>query len=88
MDLSYFENTTFHNEYHPLYEVDEFLEHIAALFPERVTLFELGHSAEGREMYAVRISSNADTVVRGGERRKGFVISGAQHAREVRLPPT
>ncbi|PAV18089.1 Zn-dependent exopeptidase [Pyrrhoderma noxium] len=81
-DLSYFENTTFHNDYHPLYEVDEFLEHIAALFPERVTLFELGHSAEGREMYAVRISSNADAVVRGGERRTGFVISGAQHARE------
>ncbi|KAH8110918.1 hypothetical protein DFH11DRAFT_727843 [Phellopilus nigrolimitatus] len=80
-NLSSFTNTTFHDAYHPLYEIDEFMEHLAALYPDRVTLFELGHSAQGREMFAMRITSGALPNAEDGP-KKGFVITGAQHARE------
>ncbi|EJD07834.1 uncharacterized protein FOMMEDRAFT_137991 [Fomitiporia mediterranea MF3/22] len=82
-NLSSFTNTTFHETYHPLFEIDEYLEHLAALYPENVTIHELGHSAEGREMYAMRITGG-NVLNEDGQTRvkRGFVISGAQHARE------
>ena len=59
------------------------MEHLAALYPANVSISELGHSAEGREMYTMRISGGA-SVDRDGRAilKKGFVIFGAQHARE------
>ncbi|KAL5505014.1 hypothetical protein ACEPAH_7677 [Sanghuangporus vaninii] len=82
-NLSSLTNTTYHDTYHPLFEIDEYMEHLAALYPANVSVSELGHSAEGREMYAMRISGGA-TVDGNGRRtvKKGFVIFGAQHARE------
>lgn len=89
--LSNFTNTTYHNSYHPLFEIDSFMDHLAALYPEHVSLYELGHSAEGREMLAMHIhggyseGENVDTKRKTGtpNGKKGFVIMGAQHAREV-----
>lgn len=67
------------------------MDHLAALYPEHVSLYELGHSAEGREMLAMHIHEgyseveNIDTKrkTRTPNGKKGFVIMGAQHAREV-----
>ncbi|THH04626.1 hypothetical protein EW145_g5378 [Phellinidium pouzarii] len=94
-NLSSFHDTTYHDTYHPLFEVNAYMEHLAALFPARISLLELGHSAQGREMFAMRItadgvSTGADADAQGGKKRqkgkmkekKGFVITGAQHARE------
>lgn len=89
--LSNFTNTTYHNSYHPLFEIDSFMDHLAALYPEHVSIYELGHSAEGREMLAMHIhegfseGENVDTKrkTRTPNGKKGFVIMGAQHAREV-----
>lgn len=89
--LSNFTNTTYHNSYHPLFEIDSFMDHLAALYPEHVSLYELGHSAEGREMLAMHIHedySEGEKVetkrkTRTPKGKKGFVIMGAQHAREV-----
>jgi hypothetical protein len=80
-NLTYFANSTYHASYHPLYEVDGFIRDIAALYPDFVHVVELGHSGEGREMLGMRISKPG-TV---GLPKKGFVIIGAQHAREVCL---
>lgn len=82
--LSSFTNTTFHDFYHPLFEIDEFMEHLAAMYPDNVTIYELGHSGEGREMYAMRISRGSQ---QDGDKprieKKAFVVTGAQHAREA-----
>ena len=68
------------------------MEHLAVLYPEHVSLYELGHSAEGREMLAMHIHGGPNEESEGfGAKRKsrrpegkrGFVIIGAQHAREV-----
>ncbi|TDL18656.1 hypothetical protein BD410DRAFT_793044 [Rickenella mellea] len=85
-----FQNTTFHGQYHPLYEIDGFMEDLAALHPDLVKLVNIGHSAEGREMFAISISKPTEL---GEQKRKGkegekstgkpgFVVTGAQHARE------
>ncbi|KAH9919969.1 uncharacterized protein BXZ73DRAFT_104788 [Epithele typhae] len=76
-------NATFHAVYHPLAEIADFMSDLAVARPDLVTLVNLGHSGEGREMYAIQISSTP-AGARGamGARKAGFVISGAQHARE------
>ena len=78
-------------------------------YPDYVSLVNLGHSAQGREMLGLRISKPESTPrppkkknvaddddlesMRSrrkerereeGEGKMGFVITGAQHAREVR----
>lgn len=102
-NLSSLENTTFHNSYHPLYEIDQFILDLAILSPEKVNVVELGHSGEGREIRGLVISSGQlhppnnitgpHTRQRKGRhargeidpaKKLGFVIIGAQHAREVR----
>lgn len=60
------------------------MEHLAALYSDQVSIFELGHTAQGREMFAMRISGATPDEEEGEPQpaKKGFVISGAQHARE------
>ncbi|PCH37079.1 hypothetical protein WOLCODRAFT_109553 [Wolfiporia cocos MD-104 SS10] len=80
-NLSSLSNSTFHSVYHPLNEIEEFMDAMVELYPDLVQLVNLGHSAEGREMFAMKISKYA-----GGKKKpkpkQGFVITGAQHARE------
>ncbi|KAF5391134.1 hypothetical protein D9757_003025 [Collybiopsis confluens] len=61
-------NNTFHASYHSLYEIDLFIKELSTSFPKRARVIKLGHSAEGREIT--------------DDEKPGFVISGAQHARE------
>ncbi|KIK63962.1 hypothetical protein GYMLUDRAFT_40174 [Collybiopsis luxurians FD-317 M1] len=88
-------NNTFHSNYHPLHEIDQFMNEISVAFPETVEVFELGHTAQGREMLGIKISKVSDDNSRrkkprkkskfvkgGGVGKPGFVIMGAQHARE------
>jgi len=59
--------------------------------PDLVNLQELGHSGLGREMYGLTISKDRKPAKKGkgqalrGGAKLGFVILGAQHAREVRI---
>ena len=103
-------NATFHARYHPLDEIESFVRDLAAAYPQQVAVVPLGHSGEGREMFALEISSaaagasagardgshdqNSRQVVldgmdgkgkeeRGAGPRCGFLVTGAQHAREV-----
>jgi len=77
-DLTSLSNTTFHSSYHPLQEIEAFVRQLAALYPDVVHLGYLGHSAEGREMIAMRLSKGTESA----KTKKGIVITGAQHARE------
>lgn len=86
-----FSNSTFHSSYHPLPEIGDFISGLAKDHPDLVELLSIGRSGEQREMTVVKIS-NARLPVPGGRdgaplKSKGaVVITGAQHAREVRLP--
>ncbi|KAI0777722.1 hypothetical protein BD413DRAFT_467519 [Trametes elegans] len=83
-NLSSLANSTYHAVYHPLYEIEAFVQEMARTYPDIVQLTNIGHSAEGREMIAMQISKPEDELKRTGNpaRKAGFVITGAQHSRE------
>ena len=93
-DLGCLENTTYHDVYHPLFEIDDFLRLLSKLHPNTTRLTHLGHTGQGREMIALTISTTerqdetqgmtAKKKKKGKRNKLGFVIVGAQHAREVR----
>jgi len=91
------EKTTYHTAYHPLFEIDNFIQGLGELYPNVVTLRKLGHSGMGREMLSLSISkprnSTSDEVKsrpkgkkqhdrQSEEEKLAIVIIGAQHARE------
>ncbi|KAK7062712.1 hypothetical protein VNI00_000200 [Paramarasmius palmivorus] len=97
-NLSSLTNSTFHQSYHPLYEIDQFIHQLASEYPHLVNVVHLGHSAEGREMLALRISSTSNTTSSAHTQKKhkhkgkdkpkedppklSILLLGAQHARE------
>ncbi|KAI0746824.1 hypothetical protein C8Q80DRAFT_1104791 [Daedaleopsis nitida] len=85
-DITSFTNTTYHAIYHPLYEIENFMEDLAVTHPTLVELVQLGHSGEGREMVGLKISKDSSSSLHNGRsssvKKTGFVITGAQHARE------
>ena len=94
--MSSLENTTFHDSYHPLSQIENFMQELVDAHPETARLINLGRSAEGRDILGLTISTGDDDEneeCNGGKKRKkklrkqkeklGFVIQGAQHAREV-----
>ncbi len=88
-DLSSLANTTYHAVYHPLYEIESFMEDLSSSNPSLVQLVNLGHSSEGREMMGMKISKESTLLSSGrssSTKKAGFVITGAQHAREVGAP--
>ncbi|KAF9459263.1 peptidase M14 [Collybia nuda] len=95
--LTSLQNTSFHDTYHPLFEIDAFILELAALHPNITHVTQLGHSGEGREMLGLTISKQgvkgAEQLSRKKKKKKktqdpelevrpAFVIFGAQHARE------
>ncbi|KAL4264370.1 peptidase M14 family protein [Pleurotus pulmonarius] len=79
-NLTSLENTTYHAAYHPSWEIDEFMHTLAELYPDEVTILRLGHTAMGREIYGMQISHS--TKSSSSKAKPGFLITGAQHARE------
>ncbi|TBU48939.1 Zn-dependent exopeptidase [Dichomitus squalens] len=87
-DISKLSNTTYHADYHPLHEIEDFMEDLAITYPGIVQFDYIGHTGEGREMLAMRLSKPTSLNLTGEDahasnvRKMGFVITGAQHARE------
>ena len=87
-DISTPSNTTYHNLYHPLNEIEDFMLDLATVHPDIVQLQYIGHSAQSREMIAMKLSkpsvnaTNEDGYI-ASAKKAGFVIAGAQHSREV-----
>ncbi|KAI0002458.1 hypothetical protein BJV74DRAFT_973423 [Russula compacta] len=97
-DVTSLSTAAFHEQYHPLGEIESFVRDLAAAYPRQVSIVPLGHSGEGREMFALEITAGASTnsvshdpnsqVVfnRKGKGTvnpcRGLLITGAQHARE------
>jgi Zinc carboxypeptidase len=94
--MSSLENTTFHDSYHPLSQIEIFMQELVDSHPETARLTNFGRSAEGRDILGLTISTGDDESeeVNGRKKKKkkrprkqkeklGFVIQGAQHSREV-----
>jgi len=96
-----FTNSSFHDYYHPLDEVELFLKQLSSTHSNTTQLKTIGQSSEGKDIFALSISSGGyseedDTGKKKRRKKKGkraiphegekmgFVIIGAQHAREVR----
>ncbi|THH32186.1 hypothetical protein EUX98_g1981 [Antrodiella citrinella] len=75
-------NSTFHEDYHRLEDIDSFVDELLELYPDLVTRTDIGHSSEGREMFALTISKPKVTDTSDNAKKTGFVLTGAQHARE------
>ena len=67
-----------HLQYHSAANITHFMESLVNTFPNYASLIHIGHSSEGRELLGIKIAHPEPGV----RRRKGFVILGAQHARE------
>ena len=69
------------------------MEEMANVYPTLVQLVNIGHTAEGGEMVAMKLSKEVeqsaqmDGAMSSSVKKGGFVITGAQHAREVRRVP-
>lgn len=77
----------FHSQYHPASNITLFLRSLERTFPDYVKVQHVGHSYLGRRILAVKISS-PEPVTPGKKPRKGIVLLGAQHAREVSNLPS
>ncbi|KAF4609600.1 hypothetical protein D9613_012313 [Agrocybe pediades] len=87
-------NSSFHESYHPLDEIESFLEELTNVHSNITRLTTIGQSAEGRDIYALSISTGGYPSEEKKKKKKtkkgrissreklGFVIIGAQHARE------
>ena len=94
-NLSSLENTTFHDSYHPLSQIENFMRDLADTHPQIAHLNILGRTAEGRDIFGLTISTglyddeHKETKKKKKKRLRkqreklSFVIQGAQHAREV-----
>jgi extracellular matrix protein 14 len=71
----------FHSQYHSSANITHFMKSLVHTFPNMTSLIHIGHSSEGRKIIGIKIA-NPEPVPVGGKPRKGFVILGAQHARE------
>lgn len=67
-------------EYHTYEQVGAELADLAERFPNLCERVSLGQTFEGREVWALRISKNANTE--NSSDRTGIVITGCHHARE------
>ncbi len=64
------------------------MQDLASVHPDIVQLQYIGHSAEGREMIAMKLSKPSPNTTNedgyaSSTKKAGFVIVGAQHSREV-----
>ncbi len=67
-------------EFHDYAEAVAAMEGIAASAPELVSLFSIGKTFEGRDMWALRLNSDAQGEAPSA--RPGIVFMGEHHARE------
>lgn len=64
--------------YHHYRETEALLFELAERFPDRASVFSIGRSIEGRELYVIKISAHVQTE----EAEPNIFITGCHHARE------
>jgi carboxypeptidase T len=67
------------SEYHDLAETEAFIFDLVDRFPEHAALEVIGQSVEGRDIYALRISSDPETV---DHDKPAYLSIGCHHSRE------
>lgn len=70
------------SEYKNPNEIEDFIHAIHAKYPAITEIKSIGKSFEGRDIWAIKISDNADL----DEQEPVFFVNGMHHAREVMTP--
>ena len=70
------------SEYKNPSEIEDFVHAIHAKYPAITEIKSIGKSLEGRDIWAIKISDNADL----DEQEPVFFVNGMHHAREVMTP--
>ena len=73
-----------YSKYHTLDEISEFIDTLAATYPELVSLIDVGTSFEGRTIRAVRFTGDSGD----NATKAGIWLDGGIHAREWISPAT
>jgi len=76
-DLIEYENTI-RGEYHTLAEIESILENIANNYPDITSLYSIGTTYEGRDIWCLEITDNPGV----DEGEPGVLFMGLHHARE------
>jgi len=108
-NITTLKETTFHESYHPLGDIEGFLRQLNDAYPNITRVIDIGRTSEQREMYGFTLSvggydeeedGDEEDAEDGRKKKKkkkrlpkspvgnpgeklGFVLLGAQHAREV-----
>ncbi|KAF9531472.1 hypothetical protein CPB83DRAFT_849072 [Crepidotus variabilis] len=88
-------NSTFHDNYHPIEEVKDFMKQLVAVYPSTTQLTNFGQTAEGRELLALTISSGVYNLQEVDEVEEEIVEEDFQgkkkkktkHSRKKTRPP-
>ncbi|KAI9512002.1 peptidase M14 [Russula earlei] len=81
-DVRSLSNATFHERYHTLDEIESFARDLAAAYPRQLSIVPLGHSGEGREMFALEIVADAADAPAGGGAPSSTSSDGLDHENE------
>lgn len=76
-----------HDSYHPLDSVYAILALFAAEYPSLTEVIDLGTTSEGHTIKGIKLT-NKNSALHATEGKQGFVVAGAQHAREWIAPST
>lgn len=68
-----------YNEYHELWEIEQWIDKIASDYPDYVTVLTLARSFEGRRMRVIKISTTDKSL---NYSKPAIWIDGCIHARE------
>lgn len=76
---------TFHEVYHPLREIEQYIHTFAAIRPENVKLDYFGWTTEKRPLTSLSIKrpDKKKKKLKKAIKKPAIVVMGAQHAREV-----
>lgn len=75
-----FENRAYFDAYADYAGVSNYVNSLVTAYPGFVTRIALGNSVEGREIFAIRVTSPVPPI--GGVRKPVVVLNSLQHARE------
>jgi hypothetical protein len=65
-------------QYHSLAEIESMLENIAIMYPDITSLYSIGTTYEGRDIWCIEITDNPGV----DEEEPGLLFTGLTHARE------
>ncbi|KAJ3054141.1 Multifunctional pyrimidine synthesis protein CAD, partial [Rhizoclosmatium hyalinum] len=72
---------TYFTKYHPISEINEYLDYLVKEYPHLAEKFSLGKTYEGRDQWGIKLRAPRNEVSSITKEKKEFVFFGGHHAR-------